>query len=63
MALSTADLGLIAVLLVFGLRVVLLLILLAVWLLAGIKAYGGQWYKLPVIGNLAWNIVNKESNT
>ncbi len=63
MALSTADLGLIAVLLVFGLRVVLLLIFLAVWLLAGIKAYGGQWYKLPVIGNLAWNIVNKESNT
>jgi uncharacterized membrane protein len=63
MALSTADLGLIAVLLVFGLRVVLLLIFLAVWLLAGIKAYGGQWYKLPAIGNLAWNIVNKESNT
>ena len=63
MALSTADLGLIAVLLVFGLRVVLLLIFLAVWLLAGIKAYGGQWYKLPAIGNFAWNIVNKESNT
>jgi len=59
MALSTADLGLIAVLLVFGLRIVLLLIFLAIWIWAGIKAYGGQWYKLPVIGNLAWNIVNK----
>ena len=59
MALSTADLGLIAVLLVFGLRIILLLIFLAIWIWAGIKAYGGQWYKLPVIGNLAWNIVNK----
>ena len=59
MALSTADLGLIAVLLVFGLRIVLLLIFLAIWIFAGMKAYGGQWYKLPLIGNLAWNTVNK----
>lgn len=59
MALSTADLGLIALLLVFGLRIVLLIIFLAIWLLAGIKAYGGQWYKLPIIGNFAWNMVNK----
>jgi uncharacterized membrane protein len=59
MALSTADLGLIAVLLVFGLRIVLLIIFLAIWILAGVKAYGGQWYKLPLIGNFAWNMVNK----
>jgi uncharacterized membrane protein len=59
MALSTADLGLIAVLLVFGLRIVLLLVFLAIWIFAGLKAYGGQWYKLPLIGNLAWNTVNK----
>ena len=59
MALSTADLGLIAVLLVFGLRVILLLIFLAIWIFAGMKAYSGQWYKLPLIGNLAWNTVNK----
>ncbi|HLR07325.1 MAG TPA: DUF4870 domain-containing protein [Pyrinomonadaceae bacterium] len=59
MALSTADLGLIAVLLVFGLRIILLLIFLAIWIFAGMKAYGGQWYKLPLIGNLAWNTVNK----
>jgi len=59
MALSTADLGLIAVLLVFGLRIILLIVFLAIWIFAGMKAYGGQWYKLPLIGNLAWNTVNK----
>ena len=59
MALSTADLGLIAVFLVFGLRIVVLLVFLAIWIFAGMKAYGGQWYKLPVIGNFAWNTVNK----
>jgi uncharacterized membrane protein len=59
MALNTADLGLIAVLLVFGLRIILLLVFLAIWIFAGLKAYGGQWYKLPLIGNLAWNTVNK----
>ena len=25
----------------------------------GIKAYGGQWYKLPIIGEFAWKTVNK----
>ena len=59
MALSTADLGLIAVFLVFGLRIILLIVFLAIWIFAGMKAYGGQWYKLPLIGNLAWNTVNK----
>lgn len=59
MALSTADLGLIAVLLTFGLRIILLVIFLIIWIFAGIKAYGGQWYKLPIIGNFAWNMVNK----
>lgn len=42
-----------------GLWFILVLIFLVLWLLAGIKAYGGQWYKLPVIGDLAWNAVNK----
>jgi|SRR5438552_12972677 len=59
MALSTADLGLIAVLLTFGLRILLLVIFLIIWIWAGVKAYGGQWYKLPLIGNFAWNMVNK----
>jgi uncharacterized membrane protein len=42
-----------------GLWFVLVLIFLVLWLLAGIKAYSGQWYKLPGIGDLAWNMVNK----
>jgi uncharacterized membrane protein len=42
-----------------GLWVILVLIFLGLWLLAGIKAYSGQWYKLPIIGDIAWNIVNK----
>jgi uncharacterized membrane protein len=29
------------------------------WIWAGIKAYGGQWYKLPAIGDIAFKMVNK----
>jgi uncharacterized membrane protein len=35
------------------------LVLLAFLILAAIKAYQGQYYKLPILGNIAWNIVNK----
>ena len=56
-----ADLGLVAWIITIGLRFLLLIIFLTIWLLAGIKAYGGQWYKLPFIGDLAWNTVNKQS--
>ncbi len=40
-------------------RVLVGLVLLAFLILAAIKAYQGQYYKLPIIGNIAWNIVNK----
>ncbi len=40
-------------------RVAVGLVLLAFLILAAIKAYQGQYYKLPIIGNIAWNIVNK----
>jgi uncharacterized membrane protein len=43
-----------------GLWFILVLIFLVLWLLAGIKAYGGQWYKLPFIGDLAWNMLGKQ---
>ena len=46
-------------LLVFCLRLLLFLIFCIIWIIAGIKAYGGQWYKLPLIGEFAWNTVNK----
>jgi uncharacterized membrane protein len=59
MFLAVAGLDFIALFVSWGLWVVLGFIFLVVWILAGIKAYGGQWYKLPFIGDLAWNTVNK----
>jgi uncharacterized membrane protein len=58
-ALSSADLGLIAILLTFGLRILVFVVFAVIFLLTGVKAYGGQWNKLPLIGNFAWDIVNK----
>lgn len=58
-AFDAAGLGILSFFVILGLRLVLLLIFVIVWLVAGIKAYGGQWYKLPFIGDLAWNTVNK----
>jgi uncharacterized membrane protein len=40
-------------------RIVVALVLLAFLILAAIKAYQGQYYKLPILGDIAWNIVNK----
>jgi uncharacterized membrane protein len=40
-------------------RLLVAVILLAFLIMAAIKAYQGQYYKLPIIGNIAWNIVNK----
>lgn len=54
--LGVVHLGILAT----GLWFILVLIFLVLWLLAGIKAYGGQWYKLPFIGDLAWNMVGKQ---
>ena len=51
--------SILAGLLTWGLWCVITLIVVALWIWAGIKAYGGQWHKLPGVGNFAWNIVNK----
>lgn len=40
-------------------RLLVALVLLAFLIVAAIKAYQGQYYKLPILGNIAWNIVNK----
>ena len=40
-------------------RVLVGLVLLIFLLIAAVKSYQGQYYKLPIIGNIAWNIVNK----
>ncbi|HEX6187122.1 MAG TPA: DUF4870 domain-containing protein [Pyrinomonadaceae bacterium] len=58
-AFDAAGLSILSFFVILGLRLILLLIFVIIWLVAGIKAYGGQWYKLPFIGDLAWNTVNK----
>jgi len=40
-------------------RLFVALVLLIFLILAAIKAYQGQYYKLPIIGDVAWKIVNK----
>jgi len=57
--LGMIHLGFLAFFLNWGLGLILFVIFAIVWILAGIKAYGGQWYKLPLVGNFAWNAVNK----
>ena len=37
------------------LGLLVILIFVVIWIIAGMKAYGGQWYKLPGIGDVAWN--------
>lgn len=37
----------------------LLLLYFAILLFAAFKAYGGKWFKLPIVGNMAEKIVNK----
>lgn len=59
LALNTFDLAWLAWILILGLRLILLIVFLALWILGGIKAYGGQWYKLPIIGEFAWKTANK----
>lgn len=57
--LGIAHLDLFSLLVTWGLGAILLFIVAVLWIIGGIKAYGGQWYKLPGVGNLAWGIVNK----
>jgi uncharacterized membrane protein len=57
--LGMVHLGFLAFFLNWGLGLILLVIFAIVWVIAGIKAYGGQQYKLPLIGDWASNMVNK----
>ena len=59
LALNIANVGWIAGLLTWVLGCFVLLIYLILLIIGGIKAYGGQWYKLPIIGEFAWKTVNK----
>jgi uncharacterized membrane protein len=51
--LNLADIPLLSFFVGLGLRGIVLLIFLAIWVIAGLKAYQGIIYKLPVIGDLA----------
>jgi uncharacterized membrane protein len=58
LSIGDLDLGLVS----WGLllvRILVALFLLIFLILAALKAYQGQYYKLPIIGDIAWNIVNK----
>ncbi len=57
--LGMIHLGFLAFFLNWGLGLIIFVIFAVVWIFGGIKAYGGQWYKLPFIGDLAWNTANK----
>jgi uncharacterized membrane protein len=52
------NMELLAWFLILGLRFLVFIVFLVLWVIAGIKAYGGQWYKLPIIGEFAWKTVN-----
>lgn len=57
--LGMIHLGFLAFFLNWGLGLIIFVVFAIVWIIAGIKAYGGQWYKLPFIGEFAWSTVNK----
>lgn len=57
--LGMIKLGFLAGLLSWGFSILVFAIFLIFWIIGGIKAYGGQWYKLPIIGEFAWKTVNK----
>ena len=59
LALNTFDMGWMSWFMILGLRFILAIVFLILWIMGGIKAYGGQWYKLPIIGEFAWKAVNK----
>ena len=59
-ALALSDMvGLFGTLGLWIVQIVIALLLAIPLIFAAIKAYQGQYFKLPIIGNIAWNIVNK----
>ena len=59
MVLNMVHMELVGWLLILGFRFLLFAIFIVLWIMAGIKAYSGQWYKLPIVGEFAWKAVNK----
>ena len=59
LVLNMIHMELVGWILLLGLRFLIFFIFIVLWIIAGIKAYGGQWYKLPIIGEFAWKTINK----
>jgi uncharacterized membrane protein len=59
MVLDMIHLSFVGWILVLCLRFLIFFIFVVIWIIAGVKAYGGQSYKLPLIGGFAWNTVYK----
>jgi len=58
LVLRQIDMEFLAWILILGLRFLVFGVFLVLWIIAGVKAYGGQWYKLPIVGEFAWKTVN-----
>lgn len=59
LVLNMIHMELVGWIMVLGFRFIIFAIFIILWIIGGIKAYGGQWYKLPIIGELAWKSINK----
>jgi len=59
LVLHMIDMELLAWILILGLRFLLFGAFVVLWIIAGLKAYGGQWYKLPIVGDFAWKTAEK----
>jgi uncharacterized membrane protein len=58
LVLRQIDMEFLGWILILGLRFLVFGVFLVLWIIAGVKAYGGQWYKLPIVGEFAWKTVN-----
>jgi uncharacterized membrane protein len=58
-SMASSSLGFIVGILAWLLYMVLLLAYLGGLIFAAIKAYQGQWFKLPLVGNMTEKIINK----
>jgi len=58
LVLRQIDMEFLAWILILGLRFLVFGVFLVLWIIAEVKTYDGQWYKLPIVGEFAWKTVN-----
>ena len=59
LVLGMISLDFLAGLLSWGFSLLVFAVFIILWIIGGIKAYGGQWYKLPIVGEFAWKSIDK----